>query len=155
MSMQQVWRMLYSFVWLYLLEVGSTTLVCFFRERNTKSPSYSSHATSYVWLDLCEGILVLVWIPVRHASKNIFLDLFDADSISKKVVGYNLVSLCQANNKVFRIYKESWKKFKIDYFLATHISPHAHTKFYVVLIPSSVSSYIPTRRDDSSPRTTS
>ncbi|CAK8563251.1 unnamed protein product [Lathyrus sativus] len=71
------------------------------------------------------------------ASQNLLFCLFYVNHVPKKEADYNIVSFCRGNNKVFRAYMHSWKKFKTDYFLATLISSLAHAKFFIYLTPSS------------------
>src|SRR4051812_8402431 len=55
--------------------------------------------------------------------------LFEVRPILKGVVGYRLVSLRLSKNHVFKVYIDSWKKFKPNYFLAKPLSSFVHEEF--------------------------
>lgn len=89
------------------------------------------------------SISILIWIPGKAslASRDLFFNLFEVCPASKGVIGHGLVSLSRIQNRVFKLYINSLKKFKFDYFLATLLTLPNHDEFCVI---SSTPSSLPT-----------
>lgn len=67
-----------------------------------------------------------------QTSRNLFFHLFEVCLSSKGVVGHMFVFLRRAQNQISRVYVDSWKYFKPNYFLAKLLSPLTHEEFWFV-----------------------
>lgn len=66
------------------------------------------------------------------ASQDIFFNHFEVYPASKGDVGHGLVSLSRVQNQVFKFFIDSWKQFKINYFLPKPLSHLAHEESCIV-----------------------
>lgn len=66
------------------------------------------------------------------ASQDLFVNLFEVCPASKGGVGHMFVSLRRVQNSLFKVYINTWKNFKSNYFLTKPLTLLAHVELCVV-----------------------